>query len=232
LTTNEKRLAITQWSVDDRPREKLIQKGSRNLSNAELIAILISSGTKEKSAVDLAKELLNITGNSLEELGKLSIKQLTKIKGIGEAKAIAIAAALEIGRRRKEENPLSRNKISSSKDVYNYMYPILVDIQQEEFYTIFLKRSNEIISAKRISLGGVSGTLVDIKIIFKHAVDELASSIILCHNHPSGNKNPSQADIDLTKKIKEGSNFFDISLLDHLIFTNNAYFSFADEGLI
>lgn len=232
MSDDKKRLGIKSWSVEDRPREKLLSKGAKHLTSAELFAILISTGTKEKTALDLSKELLDITKGSLDALGNLSVSQLMKIKGIGEAKAITIAAALEIGRRRKDEPLDKKPNIVSSKDVFEYMYPFFADSLQENFYIILLKRSNQIISVKQISIGGISGTLVDPKIIFRFALEESASSIVLCHNHPSGNIKPSQPDIDITNKIKNGAKYFDISILDHVIFTNNAYFSFADEGLL
>lgn len=228
----KKRLSIKSWSEQDRPREKLLSKGARHLSNVELFAILISTGTKSKSAIDLARDLMNLTGNSLEELGKLSVKQLCSIHGIGRAKAITIAAALEIGRRRKNEEPVQVTQVNSSKVVYDYMYPILVDLDHEEFYALLLNRSNKIISHFQVSSGGVSGTLVDPRLLFKKAIEELASAVIICHNHPSGQLKPSEADIAITRKIKEGAALFEISFLDHVIFTNNSYFSFADEGMI
>ncbi len=232
MTGDNGRLNIKQWSADDRPREKLLKKGVQTLSNAELLAILISSGTKEKTAVDLAKELLQDNANSLTALGKQTISNLVKHKGIGQARAITIVAALELGRRRKEEEPSSKVKITSSRHVYDYFYPLMSDLDHEEFYVLLLDRSNAVIREFRISQGGVSGTVVDPKIVFNKAIENLASGIILCHNHPSGNLKPSDSDQSITTKIREAGKLIEINLLDHIIFTDNSYFSFADEGLI
>jgi DNA repair protein RadC len=222
---------ILSWAEEDRPREKLLLKGKAVLSDAELIAILIGSGTRELSAVDLSKQILQSVNNNLNELAKLSINDLMKFKGIGDAKAISIAAALELGRRRKESESLKKQKITSSADVYEAIRPYLMDLQHEQFWIILLNRANEVIRPQQISIGGVSGTVADPKIIFKAAIEHLASAIILVHNHPSGNLTPSQADKELTKKVKGGGQTLDIPVLDHLIFSNNDYFSFADEGI-
>jgi len=222
---------ILSWAEEDRPREKLLLKGKAVLSDAELIAILIGSGTRELSAVDLSKQILQSVNNNLNELAKLSINDLMKFKGIGDAKAISIAAALELGRRRKESESLKKQKITSSADVYEAIRPYLMDLQHEQFWIILLNRANEVIRPQQISIGGVSGTVADPKIIFKAAIEHLASAIILVHNHPSGNLTPSQADKELTKKVKGGGQTLDIPVLDHLIFSNNGYFSFADEGI-
>jgi DNA repair protein RadC len=222
---------ILSWAEEDRPREKLLLKGKAALSDAELIAILIGSGTRELSAVDLSKLILQSVNNNLNELAKLSINDLIKFKGIGEAKAISIAAALELGRRRKESETLKKPKITSSADVYEAVRPYLMDLQHEQFWVLLLNRANEVIRPQQISIGGVSGTVADPKMIFKAAIEHLASAIILVHNHPSGNLTPSQADKDLTKKVKEGGRTLDIPVLDHLIFSDNSYFSFADEGI-
>ena len=227
-----KSFTIKSWSEEDRPREKLIQKGKSALSDAELIAILLGSGYKEKSAVEVARLLLQAADNDLSKLAKLSIKQLTNIKGIGEARAIGIIAALELGRRRKDSEPLEKMQVKQSKDAYDYMLPYFHDLAHEEFYIILLSRNNTILKHAQVSKGGVAGTVVDSKIIFKLAIEELASSIVLCHNHPSGNLKPSQSDIDLTQKIKKAGESLDISILDHLIFTNTSYYSFADEGMM
>ncbi|MDQ3192725.1 MAG: DNA repair protein RadC [Bacteroidota bacterium] len=226
------KMPITAWAEADRPREKLLLKGRSVLSDAELIAILIGSGNKELSAVELAKVILQKTGNNLNALGKLSVKELTKVKGIGEAKAISIIAALELGRRRKDEDKLYINKITSSEDVFNYFKPMLLDLAHEEFWVLMLNRANKIIKSEKVSHGGVSGTVADAKIIFNKSLEVLASAVILCHNHPSGNTKPSDADISLTKRLKEAGKFLEIPVLDHLIFTDNAYFSFADEGIL
>ncbi len=223
---------IKSWAEDDRPREKLIGKGRQVLTDAELIAILIGSGNRDETAVELSKKILASTGNNLNELGKLSISDLTKFKGIGEAKAMSIVAALELGRRRRETETVKRDKITCSKDVFDIMKPIMLDLPHEEFWLLILNRSNAVIKKELISRGGVAGTVVDTKIIFKTAVENLASSIIISHNHPSGNLNPSDADIKITKNIKEAGKIMDIPLFDHLIVTENGYYSFNDEGML
>ncbi|MEP2772837.1 MAG: DNA repair protein RadC [Fulvivirga sp.] len=225
-------LDIKKWAEEDRPREKLLLKGKSSLSDAELIAILIGSGTASLSAVDLSKQILRQTTNNLNDLAKLSVKDLMKFKGIGEAKAISIVAALELGRRRKDVEHLKKPKITSSTDVYEHMKAHLLDLSHEEFWVILLNRANKIIKCQQVSSGGVSGTVADPKMIFKIALDELSSSIILVHNHPSGNLKPSQADIMLTKKLKEAGKVLEIPVLDHLIFTDENYFSFADENMM
>jgi DNA repair protein RadC len=225
-------LKIKSWSPEDRPREKLLLKGTAALSEAELIAILIGSGTARLSAVEVAKRILKQGGSNLNELARLTVNDLKKIKGIGEAKAITIVAALELGRRRKETTPEEKPKIASSADAFSLMKSDLIDLPHEEFWMILLNRANRVIKKKRISGGGVTGTVADPKIIYKIALEELACGIIVAHNHPSGNLSASQSDIDLTKKLKEAGKFLDIQLLDHLIVANQKYFSFADEGLI
>ena len=228
----EKSLTIKSWAEEDRPREKLLLKGRHVLSDAELIAILIGSGTKKESAVELSKRILSEFGNNLNELAKLSVHDLMKFKGIGEAKAISIVAALELGRRRKESETSKREKITSSKDIFEIFRPVFIDLPHEEFHVLLLNRSNNIIRKEFISRGGISGTTVDQKIIFKIALEHLSSSIILCHNHPSGNLKPSDMDISLTKKLKEAGTLLDIPILDHVIITDTSYFSFADEGMM
>ncbi len=223
---------IKSWALDDRPREKLLAKGNESLSDAELIAILIASGSKNESAVDLSKRILLSAGNNLNELGKYSVNDLIKFKGIGEAKAVSIIAALEIGRRRKTNEIIKRQIIESSKDIYNLFGQMLGDLPHEEFWVLFLNRANKIIDKQRISIGGVSGTVSDIKIIMKSSIEKLASGIIACHNHPSGNINPSESDNILTKKIKEAGEILDIPLLDHVIVCDDIYYSYADEGLL
>lgn len=225
-------LGIKQWAEEDRPREKLLIKGKSTLSDAELLAILLGSGTKELSAVDLAKQVLKTVANDLNTLAKFTVNDLKKFKGIGEAKAVTIVSALEIGRRRKETESTKKLKISSSQEAYELMKADLFDLPHEEFWLILLRRNNEVIKKVRISIGGVSGTIADPKIIFKHALEELASSILLVHNHPSGNLKPSEQDIRLTKKLKEAAMFLDIALIDHLIFTDTGYYSFAEESLL
>tara|TARA_A100000171_G_scaffold12309_2_gene10181 strand:+ start:43 stop:732 length:690 start_codon:yes stop_codon:yes gene_type:complete len=228
----EKGLNILKWAEEDRPREKLLSKGKAALSDAELIAILIGSGSRELSAVDLSKKVLSHSNNDLNTLAKQSVNELQQFKGIGEAKAISIVSALELGRRRKIFESPKKIKISSSKDAYELMKPELMDQPVEQFWVIMLKRNNEVIQKRVISLGGVSGTVADPKVIFKKALEDLASGIILIHNHPSGNLRASQADIKLTEKLKNAGSLLEIPVLDHIIFTDDGYYSFADENLI
>lgn len=225
-------LNIKRWALEDRPREKLLIKGNSALSDAELIAILLGTGTTTMSAVDLAKKILQGVDNNLNILARLSIKELMKVKGIGEAKAISIVAALELGRRRKESGADEKPKITSSKDAYDYIKADLLDIPHEEFWILLVNRANRIVKKQQISLGGVAGTVADPKIIFKIALEELASAIILVHNHPSGNLIASQADINLTNKLKEGGKLLEVQVLDHIIIAGKNYFSFADEGIL
>lgn len=227
-----KSFSIKDWAKEDRPREKLLLKGKSVLSDAELIGILIGSGTRTLSAVEVAKIILREYDNDLNRIARLSVKDLTKFKGIGEAKAITIVSALELGRRKKESDIPKKTFIKASENAYQYMKPNLQDLSHEEFWIILLKRNNEVIKKERISLGGVSGTVVDTKIIMKKALEEQASNIILVHNHPSGNKNPSQADQQITKKLKEAGKLMDIPVIDHIIFTDHGYFSFTDESII
>jgi DNA repair protein RadC len=226
------KLNIKSWAEEDRPREKLLLKGKNALSDAELIAILIGSGNKTETAVELSKKILASVNNDLNQLAKLNLVDLMKFNGIGEAKAISIAAALELGRRRKESTEEKKIKIGSSKNAYEAINDVLSDLPHEEFWVLYLNRKNEIIKRENISKGGVTGTVADGKIIFKNAVNLLASSVILCHNHPSGNLSPSQADIQLTKKMKEIGVIMDTPVIDHIIVGNNNYFSFADENLL
>jgi DNA repair protein RadC len=228
----EQKYSIKQWAKDDRPREKLLSKGASALSNTELIAILIINGSKEKSAVELAQDILRIGKDNLNELGKLSVKELMKIKGIGEAKAISIVAAMELGRRRQTAPLLEKNIINSSTEVASYLQARLKDHKHEVFAVLFLNRSNKINHFQIISEGGITGTVADPRIILKKALDEDAVSIILCHNHPSGSLKPSKADEELTFKIKEAAKYFDIKVLDHLIVSDDGYYSFADEGIL
>ncbi|QJX47383.1 DNA repair protein RadC [Hymenobacter taeanensis] len=223
---------IKSWAEEDRPREKLMQKGRAALSDAELMAILLGSGTAKLSAVDVAKLVLNAANNDLNTLARFSIKELMRQKGIGEAKAITIVAALELGRRRKEADAAARVTITSSRDIHQLIRPHLQDLPHEEFWVILLNRANVVMRSVSISRGGVAGTVADPKMIFKEALEQLASSIILVHNHPSGNRNPSAADIALTRKLKEAGQFLDLPVLDHLIYTDQGYFSFADEGML
>ena len=225
-------LKIKSWSPEDRPREKLLSKGTPVLSDAELVAILLGTGTATVSAVELAKRVLQTVDNSLHELGRLSVRDLMKVKGIGEAKAISIIAALELGRRRRDLDGELRPRISGSRDGFDILKSHLQDLPHEEFWVILLNRANRVIKKHQISQGGVAGTVADPKIIFKLAISELASGIILAHNHPSGNLTASQADMDLTKKIKEAGKLLEIQVLDHLIIAGKKYFSFADEGIL
>lgn len=227
-----KKPSIKEWAVEDRPREKMLVNGVRALSEAELIAILIGSGNADESAVELSRRILASVTNNLHELGRKTISDLQKFKGIGEAKAITIMAALELGRRRKDSEPTERPKINSSADAANIFKPLLSDIPHEEFWVLLLNRNNLVIDKMIISRGGITGTVIDVRIIMKMALECLACSIILCHNHPSGNLIPSEADKEITRKIKDAGKLFDISVLDHVIVGNNSYFSFADEGLI
>lgn len=228
----EQKYSIKQWAKDDRPREKLLSKGPEALSDSELLAILIQNGTKEKSAVDLAKDVLKLGKDNLSELGKISIRDLQKINGIGPAKAITIAAALELGRRRQTTGPLMKTSVSSSNDIASFLQSRLKDYRHEVFGILFLNKAKKINHFEIISEGGITGTFADPRIILKKALEENAVSIILCHNHPSGSLKPSRADEDLTFKIKEAAKYFDINVLDHLIVSDAGYYSFADEGLL
>jgi DNA repair protein RadC len=225
-------LKIKSWSPEDRPREKLLIKGTPVLSNAELVAILLGTGTATISAVELAKRVLQTVDNNLHELARLSVKDLMKVKGIGEAKAITIIAALELGRRRRDGDSEEKPRITGSRDVFEILRAHLLDIHHEEFWVLLLNRANRVIKKHQISQGGIAGTVADPKIIFKVALAELASGIVLAHNHPSGNLTASQADIDLTKKLKEAGKLLEIQVLDHLIIGGQNYFSFADEGIL
>lgn len=225
-------LTIKHWSEEDRPREKLLLKGKSALSDAELIAILISSGSTELTAVELSKLILSKVNNNLNELAKLGIQDLLKFKGIGEAKAVSIISALELGRRRKDVDKTQDIKIDTPQRTYNYIKPYLLDLKHEEFWILLTNRNNVLIKHFQISIGGVSGTFVDKKIIFKHAIENLASMIVLIHNHPSGNLKPSEIDLRLTKDIVETGKLIDIPIVDHLIFTDTEYYSFAENNLI
>jgi DNA repair protein RadC len=225
-------LPINQWQEEERPREKLVLKGKSALLNHELLAILIGSGTPKVSAVDLCAQILEYVNNDLIQLGKLSVLDLQKFKGIGEAKAICIVASMELGRRRQAENVGVVNTIKSSKDIYAVLLADLSDLISEEFWIIYLNHRNKIIGKEKISSGGLTATIVDIRMLFKGAVERLATSIILAHNHPSGTLKPSQADIKLTNKIKEAGQILDVQILDHLIISDTGYYSFADEGML
>ncbi len=225
-------LTIKKWALEDRPREKLLTKGKNNLSNAELIAILLGSGTHSLSALDVARNILQDNANSLNELAQLGIKDLKKFKGIGEAKAVTIVSALELGRRRKPDDRRLKPRLMTSDETYEFMKADLQDLKHEEFWVVLLKRNHEVINKWLVSSGGVSGTLVDPKVIFKKAVDELAAALILIHNHPSGNRRPSEADVRLTRKIQAAGKLLDVSVIDHLIFTDGGFYSFSDEKMM
>jgi len=224
--------SIKNWSDDDKPREKLVQKGRSVLSDAELIAILIGSGSRAESAVELSKRILASVDNNLNELGRLSVKQLMTFKGIGEAKAVSIVAALEVGRRRRGEDSLKIDKIGGSQDVYHLLQPILGDLEHEEFWILFLNNSNKVLHKAQLSKGGITGTLVDVRLVMKQTIELGAVAIILVHNHPSGTLSPSAADKQITQKIKTASETLDVKVLDHLIITQKSYYSFADEKIL
>lgn len=223
--------SIKHWAEDDKPREKLMLKGKEALSDAELVAILIGSGSRNESAVDLSKRILASVDNGLNALGKLSLKQLMNFKGIGEAKAITIAAALELGRRRRQEEAVELQKITSAKAVFEIMQPIIGELPHEEFWILFLNNSNKVMYKSQISKGGITGTVVDIRLIFKMALEQNAVSIILVHNHPSGKLQASNEDIAITQKLKTAGKQLDIPVLDHVIITENGYLSFQDEQI-
>ncbi len=223
---------IKNWSQDDQPREKLLYKGKQTLSDAELVAILIGSGNRDESAVALCKRILASVENNLMLLGKLSVEQLMTFKGIGEAKAISIVAALELGRRRRGEEALQREKITSSESVFELMLPIIGEIPHEEFWVIYLNNSNKVIQKKQISKGGITGTLVDVRLVLKIALELNAVGLVLAHNHPSQSLKPSKADKEITHKLKKAAESLDIKVLDHLIITEKNYFSFADHEIL
>ena len=228
----EQNYSIKQWAKDDRPREKLLSGGPSSLSNSELLAILIQNGTRRKTALDLARDILKLGKDNLNELGKLGLKELMTIKGIGQAKAITIAAALELGRRRQASDAIEKEVVGSSQDIARYLQNILKDYRQEVFAVVFLNRANKINHFEIISKGGITGTVADPRIILKMALEEEAVSIILCHNHPSGSLKPSRADQELTQKIREAARLLDIRVLDHIIVADDGYYSFADDGLL
>jgi DNA repair protein RadC len=231
-SSNKSSTSIKNWAIDDRPREKLASKGRESLSDSELLAILINTGSGKSSAVDLAKEVLRLGGNNLDELGKLSLKDMMSVKGIGEAKAITLVAALELGRRRQAGFPLNKTQVRSSKELADYLKTALKDYEHEVFAVVFMNRANKINHFQVLSSGGISHTIVDPRIIFKRALEVKATSIVLCHNHPSGNLRPSRQDEALTAKLKEAGTLLDINVVDHLIVSDEGYYSFADEGLI
>lgn len=232
MSENLGSFSIKNWSQDDQPREKLRDKGKAVLSDAELVAILIGSGSRNESAVDLCKRILASVDHNLNALGKLSIKQLMEFKGIGEAKAITIAAAMELGRRRRLEDVVQLDKITSSRSVFDIMQPILGELPHEEFWILYLNNSNKVIQKNQLSKGGITATLVDVRLVLKTALEVGSTALILCHNHPSGTLKPSEADKNLTHKLKLAAESLDIKVLDHLIITEKAYFSFADENIL
>tara|TARA_R100000935_G_scaffold44696_2_gene67675 strand:+ start:108636 stop:109343 length:708 start_codon:yes stop_codon:yes gene_type:complete len=232
LLKNTSSFSIKNWNQDDRPREKLLTKGKTALSDSELIAILISSGNREESAVALSKRILAGAENNLNKLGKMGVKELMDFKGIGEAKAVAIVAALELGRRRSGEEGLRQKKITSSKSVFELLQPIIGELPHEEFWIIYLNNSNKVLQTTQLSKGGITGTLVDVRLVFKNALQLGAVAVILGHNHPSGTLKPSASDKTLTQKLKTAGESLDIKVLDHVIVTENSYFSFADENLL
>ena len=225
-------LAIKSWAEEDRPREKLLQKGKTTLTDAELVAILLGSGSRNESAVNLAKRLLGSTKNNINALAKLSVEDLCEFSGIGPAKAINIIAAIELGRRRGKEEIPAVEKITRSKDVFDLMWPLIGDLPHEEFWVLYLNNSNKVLQKLQLSKGGITGTMVDVRLVFNRGLALLATSVILCHNHPSGKLVPSQSDKQLTQKLKKAGATLDITVLDHLIITENAYFSFADESIL
>ncbi len=224
--------SIKNWSDDDKPREKMLQKGKSALSDAELIAILIGSGSHNESAVELSKRILASVDNNLNALGKLSIKQLMQFKGIGEAKALGIAAALEIGRRRRGEKDQKITKVSSSRDAFELLLPHMGELPHEEFWIVYLNNSNKVLLTSQLSKGGLTGTLVDVRIVMKQALESGAVGLILAHNHPSGTMKPSREDRSVTEKLKKAAVALDIKVLDHLIITQKDYYSFADKGVL
>lgn len=232
LVNEVERTGILDWVETERPREKLRIKGLESLTDAELLGILIQTGTREKTAVDLGRDLLNKSKGNLQELGRLSLKELMRTKGIGEAKAITIMAAIELGRRRQATKSLEKPIVTSSQGVAKYLQTLIADYEHEVFAVLYLNRANKINHWEVVSSGGMSGTVADPRVILRKALEEKAVSMILCHNHPSGNLRPSNADKELTNKIREASRFFDINLLDHIIVSQEGYFSFADEGLL
>jgi len=225
-------LSIKDWDIQDRPREKLLLKGCNTLTNAELIAILIGSGNRQESAVELAKRILSSFNNNLNLLARTSVNELKKFNGVGEAKAIAILTGLEIGKRQRLAAALSIPKITCSKDAFNIFQPIIGDLNHEEFWVLYLNNNNKVIDKKMLSKGGLTATLIDVRMVYKKALEILATGIILAHNHPSEKTTPSRADKQITLKIKNGGQTLDIKVLDHIIVTQKTYFSFADEGIL
>lgn len=227
-----KSTTLKTWAVEERPREKVLANGIQYLSDSELLAILLGSGTRNMTAVELARQILQQSGNSLHELGRQHINDLVKIKGVGPAKGITLLAAMELGRRRAATQHADKIPVKSSETVYKLFHPLLGDLDHEEFWLLMLNRANRVLGRFKVSQGGLSGTVIDTRIILKKALDNLSSSIIVCHNHPSGNNQPSDADVKITEKLKKAAEMLEIKLLDHVIIADKSYFSFADEGLI
>jgi DNA repair protein RadC len=232
MRSNQKYIPIADWPDDDRPREKFIGKGRSALSNAELIALLLGNGTRNVSAVDLGKSLLQMADNDLVALGKLKLTDLTKVKGIGMAKAVTVAAALELGRRRKAEESKLKKRLGSAREIFDFFNPEFENLSHEEFWIILLNRNLNFIRKECISKGGLTSTIVDVQQIMKQVIEYEASNVVLAHNHPSGNLKPSAQDIELTKKIKEACRLFNVTVADHLIVTDGGFYSFADEGML
>lgn len=232
METYQSKSTIKEWAEDDRPREKLLLKGRNALSDAELLAIIIGSGVPDRSALDLARDILELANNNLVELGKLQVKDLQKIKGIGEARAVTVIAAVELGARRRAAEGMTKLQVTSSKQAADIFQAILGDLAYEEFWILLLNRAQKVMGKHLISRGGITGTVADIRLIFKKAIEYNACNLIVCHNHPSGNLKASEEDKRLTKKIAEAGKIMDIPLLDHIIITDTNYFSFADQGLL
>ena len=229
---NYGKVGIKAWAVEDRPREKLISRGLSALTDAELIAILISSGNSRESAVELSRRIMDSIHHNLNELGKLNCDELKKFRGIGQAKAITLIAAMELGRRRNQSEALDNGQIKGSRDAADYLRPEIGDLAYEEFWVLFLNRQNKVIDKRKLSQGGMTGTVIDVRLVLKLALEKHATSMIFCHNHPSGNLDPSEADKKITKQLKEAAAVMEIPVIDHLIVTQAGYFSFADEGLL
>ncbi len=229
---NYGKVGIKAWAVEDRPREKLVSRGLSALTDAELIAILISSGNSRESAVELSRRIMDSIHHNLNELGKLNCDELKKFRGIGQAKAITLIAAMELGRRKNQSEALDNGQIKGSRDAANYLRPEIGDLAYEEFWVLFLNRQNKVIEKRKLSQGGMTGTVIDVRLILKLALEKHATSMIFCHNHPSGNLDPSDADRKITKQLKEAAALMEIPVVDHLIVTQSGYFSFADEGLL
>jgi DNA repair protein RadC len=227
-----RKMNLKNWAVEDRPRERLMHNGSRALSDAELIAILIGSGNPEETAVELSRRILLSVDNNLNDLGRKTVEHFCEFKGIGEAKAVTIMAALELGRRRKTLDNPDKTRIAGSRDVADIFTPVIGDLEIEEFWILLLNRSNRVISKFMTSMGGFTSTIIDVRAIMRKALEKAATSMILCHNHPSGNLLPSDADLAITRKIRDAGNLMDIKVLDHLIITQTSYYSFADNGVL